>query len=116
MVTACQRAGAGWSITVKLYQNVHAAISAIPDDAWQPIPYFIDDGADVAALDWAAFKTKSDSGVACRLVVRRTKPTPGSQLALLVDWTYHAFITDLDGDPVQLDAWHRARQLRKRHP
>jgi hypothetical protein len=103
VVGACQRAGAGWSITVKLYKNVHAAISAIPDDAWKPIPYFIDDGADVAALDWSAFKTKSDPGVACRLVVRRTKPTPGSQLALLVDWTYHAFITDLDGDPVELE-------------
>lgn len=108
VVTACRRAGAGWSITVKLYKNIHAAISTIPDDAWQPIPYFIDDGADVAALDWAAFKTKTDPGIACRLVVRRTKPTPGSQLALLADYSYHAFITDLDGDPVALDAWHRA--------
>lgn len=109
VVTACQKAGAGWSITVKLYPNIHAAISTIPDDAWKPIPYWLDDGADVAAIDFAAFKAnKTDPGVACRLVVRRTKPTPGSQLALLVEWSYHAFITDLDGDPVTLDAWHRA--------
>ncbi|HZV10016.1 MAG TPA: IS1380 family transposase, partial [Novosphingobium sp.] len=109
VVAACQRAGANWSITVKLYPNIHAAISTIPDDAWKPIPYWLDDGADVAAIDFAAFKAhKTDPGVACRLVVRRTKPTPGSQLALLVDWSYHAFIADLDGDPVELDAWHRA--------
>ena len=109
VVAACQRAGANWSITVKLYPNIHAAISTIPDDAWKPIPYWLDDGADVAAIDFAAFKAhKTDPGVACRLVVRRTKPTPGSQLALLVDWSYHGFITDMEGDPVILDAWHRA--------
>jgi hypothetical protein len=109
VVAACQKAGAGWSITVKLYPNIHAAISTIPDQAWKPIPYWLDQGADVAAIDFAAFKAhKTDPGVACRLVVRRTKPTPGSQLALLVDWSYHAFITDMDGDPVSLDVWHRA--------
>jgi hypothetical protein len=109
VVAVCQKAGARWSITVKLYSNIHAAISTIPDQSWKPIPYWLDEGADVAAIDWAAFKAhKTDPGIACRLVVRRTKPTPGSQLALLVDWSYHAFITDLDGDPVVLDAWHRA--------
>lgn len=109
VVSACQKAGTGWSITVKLYPNIHAAISTIPDQAWKPIPYWLDEGADVAAIDFAAFKAhKTDPGVACRLVVRRTKPTPGSQLALLVDWSYHAFITDLDGDPIALDTWHRA--------
>jgi hypothetical protein len=93
VVTACQRARARWSITVKLYPNIHAAISTIPDEAWQPIPYWLDDGAEVAAMDWAAFKAhKTDPGVACRLVVRRVKPTPGSQLALLVEYSYHAFI------------------------
>ena len=29
-----------------------------------------------------------------RLIVRRVQPTPGSQLALFVDYSYHAFITD----------------------
>jgi hypothetical protein len=109
VVQSCQRAGARWSITIKMYSNIHAAISTIPDQAWQPIPYWLDQGADVAATDFAAFKAhKGDPGVACRLVVRRTKPTPGSQLALLVDWSYHGFITDMDGDPVALDTWHRA--------
>lgn len=37
----------------------------------------------------------------------RTKPTPGSQLALLVDYAYHAFVTDRTGDKVFLDSDHR---------
>jgi Transposase DDE domain group 1 len=108
VVQACQRAQAGFSITVRLFKNVHAAISAIPPDAWKPIPYWLEDGADVAAIDWVAFKSATHQGIPCRLVVRRVRPTPGSQLALLTDYSYHAFITDLDGDPVTLDGWHRA--------
>jgi hypothetical protein len=108
VVRACQRAGAGWSITVKLYRRVHAAISTIPEEAWQPIPYWLDDGAEVAVMDWAAFTSRAAEGIPCRLVVRRVRPTPGSQLALMADYTYHAFITDRAGDPVELDAWHRA--------
>jgi hypothetical protein len=108
VVRACQRAQARFSITVKLYKNVHAAISRIPEDAWQPIPYWLEEGAEVAALDWVAFKSATDPGTPCRLVVRRVRPTPGSQLALLADYSYHAFMTDLDGDPVELDGWHRA--------
>ena len=30
----------------------------------------------------------------CKLIVRRVKPTPGSQLALFARYSYHAFITD----------------------
>ena len=35
------------------------------------------------------------------------KPTPGSQLALLATYSYHAFITDRDGDTLELEADHR---------
>ncbi len=108
VVQACQAADVRFSITVKLYKNVHAAISAIPEQAWKPIPYWLDDGADVTAIDWRAFKSGTDEGIPCRLVVRRTRPTPGSQLALIADYSYHAFMTDRDGDPITLDAWHRA--------
>jgi len=62
-------------------------------------------------IPWRAFKSRGDEGVACRLVVRRVKPTPGSQLALIATYSYHAFITDLPGDAVSLDAWHRAHAV-----
>ena len=42
-----------------------------------------------------------------RLIVRRVRPTPGSQLALLTLYDYHAFITDRDGEMLELEADHR---------
>ena len=42
-----------------------------------------------------------------RLIVRRVKPTPGSQLALFASYSYHGFITDRDGANLELEADHR---------
>jgi hypothetical protein len=45
--------------------------------------------------------------ITVRLVVRRVRPTPGSQLALFTHWDYHAMVTDRDGDLLQVEADHR---------
>ena len=42
-----------------------------------------------------------------RLIVRRVKPTPGSQLALFATYSYHGFITDREGETLALEADHR---------
>ena len=42
-----------------------------------------------------------------RLIVRRMKPTPGFQLALFASYSYHGFITDRDGETLELEADHR---------
>jgi len=42
-----------------------------------------------------------------RLIVRRVKPTPGSQLALFHTYSYHGFITDRAGGTLELEADHR---------
>ena len=42
-----------------------------------------------------------------RLIVRRVKPTPGSQLALFTRYSYHAFITDRACQTLELEADHR---------
>ena len=42
-----------------------------------------------------------------RLIVRRLKPTSGSQLALFATYSYHGFITDRDGEMLELEADHR---------
>jgi hypothetical protein len=42
-----------------------------------------------------------------RLIVRRVKPTPGSQLALFSTYDYHPFITDREGETIYLEADHR---------
>jgi len=103
VATACRRAGVRYSITVKLNKALHKVIAAIPDDAWMPIPYFLD-GADVAETSYRPFGKKAPL---VRLIVRRVKPTPGSQLALLVDYAFHAFVTDRVGDTIALEADHR---------
>jgi hypothetical protein len=106
VVDACTKAQVRFSITVKLFKGLRAVISRIPEADWTPIPYFLDDGADVAECSYQAFGPAAQ-GITCRLIVRRTRPTPGSQLALLVDYAYHAFITDRPGEAVALDADHR---------
>ena len=42
-----------------------------------------------------------------RLIVRRVKPTPGTQLALFVNYSYHGCITYRDGETLALEADHR---------
>ena len=69
---------------------------AIPEDAWTPIPYWMDGAADVAETTYTPFQSEPDAAPV-RLIVRRVKPTPGSQLALFASYSYHGFITDRKG-------------------
>jgi hypothetical protein len=39
--------------------------------------------------------------------VRRTRLTDTTQAALWPEWRHHAFLTDLDGDTVTIDKFHR---------
>lgn len=103
VVDACRHADVRFSITVRMHKALHTKIAAIPDDAWTAIPYFLD-GADVAETTHRPFgKDQPD----VRLIVRRVRPTPGTQLALFVEFTYHAFITDQTGATLDLEADHR---------
>jgi hypothetical protein len=104
VLAACQQQGVRCSITAKLTKLVRDAIGHIPDHAWTPIPYWLDDGADVAETSIHPFGRK---GRTMRLIVRRVRPTPGSQLALFCDYDYHPFITDRDGAILELEADHR---------
>ena len=81
-------------------------IEAIPDEDWTPIPYWMDGAADVAETTYTPFQTEPDA-TPVRLIVRRVKPTPGSQLALFATYSYHGFITDRDGELLELEADHR---------
>ncbi len=81
-------------------------IEAIPEADWTPIPYWMEGAADVAETSYTPFSSEPDA-VPVRLIVRRVKPTPGSQLALFATYSYHAFITDRDGETLYLEADHR---------
>jgi hypothetical protein len=103
VAAACRKAGVRFSITAKMSPAIHKAIATIADNAWVEIPYFLD-GADVAETTYRPFGNKAPL---LRLIVRRVRPTPGSQLALLVNYSYHACVTDRDGNTVALEADHR---------
>jgi hypothetical protein len=106
VVAVCARMGVRFSITIRQHRTVRRLIEAIPDDAWTPIPYWIAGGADVAETTYTPFAAEQDA-VPVRLIVRRVRPTPGSQLALLTLYDFHAFITDRDGESLALEADHR---------
>lgn len=97
VVAACRDHGVAYSITVNQNVHVKAAIDQIPEEAWTTIDYTLGGIAAVAECPY---------GDGHRLVARRTRFT-ASQGELFPDWRYHAFITDREGTPVELDADHR---------
>ena len=66
----------------------------------------MDGAADVAETTCTPFQSEPDAAPV-RLIVRRVKPTPSSQLALFATYSYHGFITDRDGETLELEADHR---------
>jgi Transposase DDE domain group 1 len=106
VVAVCRKMDVRFSITIRQQRSVRRRIEAIPETAWTPIPYWIADGADVAETTYTPFAGEKDA-VPVRLIVRRVKPTPGSQLALFAVYDFHAFITDRDGETLTLEADHR---------
>jgi hypothetical protein len=103
VVDACRQADVRFSITVRMHKSLRNTVAAIPEDGWTSIPYFLD-GADVAETVYRPFGKKQPD---LRLIVRRVRPTPGTQLALFVEFTYHACITDRTGPTLELEADHR---------
>ena len=73
-----------------------APSSAIDESAWTPIEYTPDGEAEVAEC---TYKGR-------RLIVRRTRLI-GRQATLWPEWRHFAFVTDLVGHPVDVDAFHR---------
>jgi hypothetical protein len=110
MLTTARKFDVRFSVTARQDKRVKAAIEAIPDDAWTPIPYWLStpevSGADVAETRYTCFAGTKDA-VEVRLVVRRVRPSPGTQLALFTAWDYHAMVTDRAGEMLEVEADHR---------
>jgi hypothetical protein len=84
---------------------VQATIGTIPESAWQSIDYTCDGEAEVAECAYTS--GQGAKRVIRRMIVRRTRLTDKSQQKLWPDWRHHAFLTDLDGDVVDIDRFHR---------
>ena len=106
MVAVCREMDVRFSITIRQHVRLRNLIEAIPEEDWTPIPYWMEGAADVAETDYTPFQSEPDAAPV-RLIVRRVKPTPGTQLALFVNYSYHGFITDRDGATLALEADHR---------
>jgi len=96
-IKTLSRLGVRYTMAVRTNtKGVAAAIAGIKADAWVPIDYTEDGVAEVAET---IYKGR-------RLIVRRTRLV-GPQERLWPDWRHFAFLTDLDGDAVSLDQFHR---------
>ena len=111
VVRVCRRLGMRFSIAAKVYPKLHKVMGQIAEDAWVPIPYWLDGTADVPETVYIPFAARGSS-TTVRLIVRRVKPTPGSQLEFEgFAYTYHALITDREGTMLELEAEHRAHAV-----
>ena len=81
VVSVCRKMDVRFSITIRQLKSLHNVIKAIPEDARPTIPYWMDGAADAAETTHIPFQSEPDAEPV-RLIVRRVKPTPGSQLAL----------------------------------
>ena len=106
IVAVCRKMKVRFSITVRQHQRLRSLIEAIPEEDWTPIPYWMEGAADVAETSYTPFKSEPDA-VPVRLIVRRVRPTPGSQLALFANYSYHACITNREGGTLELETDHR---------
>ena len=73
VVSVCRKMDVRFSITLRQHKSLHNVIEAIPEDAWTPIPYWMDGAADVAETTYTPFQSEPDAAPV-RLIVRRVKP------------------------------------------
>src|SRR5690625_1099749 len=129
LVTACRKAGAQVSITVRMDPAVKRAIATISDDAWTTIKYtdaiYDEDAgrwisrAEVAEIPYTAFTSRKKSEqIPGRLVVRRIpelNPKKNTGQATLFDtWRFHAFFTTTSAaerDTAAADKVHRGHAI-----
>ena len=106
LVSVCRDMDVRFSITIRQHARSRNLIEAIPEREWTPLPYCMDGAAGVAETTYVPFRSAPDAAPVW-LIVRRVKPTPGSQLALLASYSYHGFITNREGETLELEADHR---------
>ena len=101
-IAALQRLDVRFTMAVRCgFPTIAAAIEAIDEGTWVDIEYPDGGQAQVAETTYTTGK------ITRRLVVRRTRLTGRAQQKLWPDWRHHAFLTDLDGDVMEVDRFHR---------
>jgi hypothetical protein len=121
VIAAIHRAGARFSVTVRIDQKIRATIASVPEHAWVSIRYpqavwddqlqqWISD-AQVAEICYTAFASKAGHPVTARLIVRRVRDrnpaASAGQGELFVAYRYHAVFTDSPFQLIQAESQHR---------
>jgi Transposase DDE domain group 1 len=105
-IATLNRHGVRYTMAVRTgHHSIAAAIAGIADDAWVDIDYTPGGQAQVAECAYTTGTGRQR--VTRRLIVRRTRLTDTAQQRLFPDWRHHAFLTDLTGDAVEVDRFHR---------
>jgi hypothetical protein len=100
------RHGVRYTMAVRAgHESVAAAIIGIDDTVWVDIDYTPGGQALVAECEYTTGTGRKR--VTRRLIVRRTRLIDTAQQRLFPDWRHHAFLTDLTGDAVEVDRFHR---------
>ena len=125
-VAACRRAGARFSVTVRMDPKVKRAISGIAEDAWTTIKYphaIYDEQADtwisdaeIVEVPYTAFASKTKHRTDGRLIVRRVtrlnpKAAAQGQGELFATYRYHAVFTDNPFPLNQAESQHRGHAV-----
>lgn len=105
-IKVLNRHGVRYTMAVRCgTKGIAAAIAAIDESAWRTIDYTPGGQAQVAECAYTTGTGKQR--VTRRLIVRRTRLIETTQQRLWPDWRHHAFLTDLTGDAVEVDRFHR---------
>jgi len=91
-----EQAGWQYQVGVRLQKGIREAVEAIPEDAWQTIPYPDEGEAQIAETTHGGR----------RLIVRRSRLV-GAQAQLWPDWRHFAFLTNRSEEITLVEAEHR---------
>jgi hypothetical protein len=97
IMTRLQTAGWTYSIGVRQQAHIKAAITAIPEQDWQTLEDYPEDGEAQIAQTMLGHQ---------RLIVRRTRLV-GAQAELWPDWRHHAFLTNRTDALELVESEHR---------
>ena len=121
VVSACRETNVRFSITIRQSASLRSLIEAIPEDAWTPIPYWMDGAADVAETTYTPFQSGPDAAPAPRRD-RERHPRPqvrrGAQPSPLGPLPRQRRLAGGAGDrpqPGTLDGAHRSGRADRDH-
>jgi Transposase DDE domain group 1 len=125
-VAACRRAGARFSVTVRMDPKIRRAITTIAETAWVAIKYpnaIFDEEtgswiseAEIAEVPYTAFASSRAHRTEARLIVRRVRrlnprAIPQGQHELFATYRYHAVFTDSPFPLIQAESQHRGHAI-----